>query len=306
MTPPQSLDPIATQLVLRRLTALSPSILAVSLAPALARPFALSLTQAVVAVTLRALARPAVAATAIMIIRAIVAATTRALVHAVAATAIMAIMIIRAIVAATTSRSRSHAVTATRNYDYSRYRRRARLALSFTTPSPRRLARSFTTPLCGSQKTSKRRRREGEGATPSRAAATGFQDHARARLGGAQGEALARSRHQPPATGHHHTTRTSAALEERIAPSLPRQAKRARSVVGEQDDRDGAKRQRQEASPETAPQENNRVLMKLRFAIRKPGDGGRPLTSMTFFATHLIATDQTYKGGFLHRRIQPG
>ncbi|KAJ7015806.1 hypothetical protein C8F04DRAFT_1284729 [Mycena alexandri] len=110
------------------------------------------------------------------------------------------------------------------------------------------------------------------------------------------------------------TTTHERALEERIAPSLPRQAKRARSVVGEQDDRDGSKRQRQEASPETAPpetappetapQENNRVLMKLRFAIRKPGDE-KATTSMTFFATHLVATDQRTRADFYTVEYNP-
>ncbi|KAJ7023301.1 hypothetical protein C8F04DRAFT_1271486 [Mycena alexandri] len=82
------------------------------------------------------------------------------------------------------------------------------------------------------------------------------------------------------------------------------QAKRARSVVGEQDDRGGSKRQRQEASPETALQENNRVLMKLWFAIRKPGDE-KATTSMTFFATHLIATDQRTRADFYTVEYNP-
>ncbi|KAJ7020990.1 hypothetical protein C8F04DRAFT_1195981, partial [Mycena alexandri] len=241
--------------------------------PALSPSILAVLARPALAATLRALARPAVAATAIMIIRAIVAATTRALVHhAVTATAIM---IIRAIVAAMTRALVHHAVAAT----------------------TRALVHHAVVRI---QKTSKRRRSRHR-----------LQDHARARLGGAQGVSPRAQPPPPPATT---TTTHERALEERIAPSLPRQAKRARSVVGEQDDRDGSKRQRQEASPETAPpetappetapQENNRVLMKLRFAIRKPGDE-KATTSMTFFATHLIATDQRTRADFYTVEYNP-
>ncbi|KAJ7040114.1 hypothetical protein C8F04DRAFT_1254261 [Mycena alexandri] len=170
------------------------------------------------------------------------------------------------------SRSRSPSRRRDRDYDYSRYRRRD----DSRSRSPRRDrdrdydysryrrrddSRSRSPRRRADPKDQQEKEKVKVKVKPSRAAATG-----------------SRTTHER-------------ALEERIAPSLPRQAKRARSVVGEQDDRGGSKRPCQEASPETAPQENNRLLMKLWFAIRKPGDE-KATTSMTFFATHLIATDQ--------------
>ncbi|KAJ7026041.1 hypothetical protein C8F04DRAFT_1268634 [Mycena alexandri] len=44
--------------------------------------------------------------------------------------------------------------------------------------------------------------------------------------------------------------------------------------------------------------------MKLRFAIRKPGDE-KATTSMTFFATHLIATDQRTRADFYTVEYNP-
>ncbi|KAJ7019663.1 hypothetical protein C8F04DRAFT_1197449 [Mycena alexandri] len=223
-----------------------------------------ALAHPAVAVTLRALARPAVAATAIMIIRAIVAATTRALVHAVAATAIM---IIRAIVAATTRALVHHAMTAT-----------AIMIIRAIVAAPTRALVHHAVAATTHQQ---EKEKEKVKVKPSRAAATGSRTtHERA----LEERKEKPSRAAATATATATTTTThERALEERIAPSLPRQAKRARSVVGEQDDRDGSKRQRQEASPETAPpetapQENNRVLMKLRadfYTVEYNPDDGR-------------------------------